>query len=511
MLLNNFLEQSAARLPQKVALVCPDQSYTYLEIETQANCLANMFIQTGVKKQDRIAIYLGNSAEAVISIFAALKAGAVFTLVNPAIKPNKLAYLLTNSGAKALVTDSRKFAGIREVCVGLDDLDTIILTGQAGGSPILNKKILFWEDILATCFSEPLEPLCINIDLASIIYTSSTTGKAKGVMLTHLNMVSAATSITQYLQNIEEDVILNVLPLSFDYGLYQVLMAFKMGATLILEKSFIYTYPVIEKLVKHRVTGFPLVPTIVSILMQLKDLAKYDFSSLRYLTNTAQAISPRQTNELQRIFPTARFYSMYGLTECKRVSYLPPEQLVKRPTSVGKAMPNIETYLVDENGTRITEPGKIGELVVRGSNVMQGYWKLPEETAKKLKTGLYPWERQLNTGDLFKLDEEGYLYFISRKDDIIKSAGEQVSPKELEDVLYEMKDIVEAAVIGKPDEILGQAIKAVVVLQETSDLTAEDIIRHCSRNVESYMIPKYVEIVKELPKTTTGKMSKKDL
>ncbi len=330
-------------------------------------------------------------------------------------------------------------------------------------------------------------------------------------MLTHLNMVSAANSIIEYLENTSDDIIINCLPLSFDYGLYQVLMAFKFGGRVVLEKSFTYPYKIIELIKKERVTGFPLVPTISAILLQLKNLNKHDFSSLRYITNTAQALPPKHIFRLRGLFPHVKIYSMYGLTECKRVSYLSPEELLRRPTSVGKAMPNTEVYIVNQNGEKITQPGQIGELVVRGANIMKGYWNLPEETDERLKPGVYPNEVVLYTGDLFKMDEDGYLYFISRKDDIIKTAGERVSPKEVENALYEIEDIVEAAVIGVDDEILGQAVKAVVVLKKGSKLTEKDIILHCSKHLENFMVPKYVEIRNELPKTTTGKIRKKDL
>jgi long-chain acyl-CoA synthetase len=202
---------------------------------------------------------------------------------------------------------------------------------------------------------------------------------------------------------------------------------------------------------------------------------------------------------------------MYGLTECKRVSYLPPKDLERKATSVGKGMPNEQVYLLDENGEMIREPGVVGELVVRGANVMKGYWELPEETAKMLKPGRYPWEQVLYTGDLFKQDEEGYLYFVSRKDDIIKSRGEKVSPKEVEAVLYDLEDVVESAVVGVADAVLGEAIKAYVVLKQDSVMTDKEILAHCRRNLEDFMIPHQVELVQSLPKTSSGKITKKNL
>ena len=263
----------------------------------------------------------------------------------------------------------------------------------------------------------------------------------------------------------------------------------------------------LQKLVEERVTGFPLVPTMSAILLQM-DLAKYDWSSLRYITNTAAALPTEHIQRLRRLFPHVRLYSMYGLTECKRVSYLPPDQLDRRPNSVGRGMPNEEVYLVDEDGNRLG-PSSAGELVVRGANVMKGYWELPDETAQRLKPGPLPGESVLYTGDLFRTDDEGYLYFLGRMDDIIKSRGEKVSPKEVENVLYSHPEIAEAAVIGVPDEILGEAIKAVVVVKHGSRLTERDVLRYCASRLEDFMVPKLVEFRPMLPKTPNGKIDKK--
>jgi acyl-CoA synthetase (AMP-forming)/AMP-acid ligase II len=340
-----------------------------------------------------------------------------------------------------------------------------------------------------------------------IVYTSGSTGFPKGVTMTHANVVAAATSITTYLESRAEDVVLSVLPLAFDYGLYQALMCAKAGATLVLEKS---TFPAVllEKLRSERVTGFPLVPTLAAVLLQMRQLEPGMFPGLRYITNTAAALPRAHIERLRELFPSARLYSMYGLTECKRCTYLPPEELERRPESVGIAIPGTEAYVVDEEGRRVA-PGVTGELVIRGAHVMKGYWNDEAATARALRTGPYPWEKVLYTGDLFRTDGEGFLYFVGRKDDIIKTRGEKVSPKEVENVLYELPQVREAAVVGVPDAVLGSAIKAIVAAEP--GLTERDVIRHCAARLEDFMVPTLVEFRPHLPKSENGKIARREL
>jgi len=469
----------------------------------------------GVKRQDRVIIFLDNSAESVIALFGILNTGAIFVMLNPTMKSKKLNYILKDSGARALITHSNKARVIDEAVTDAPDLEHIIWIGkssQASGTLQSSKTSHLWDNLFSSPSALTFTPSasCIDLDLAAIIYTSGSTGDPKGVMSAHYNMVAAVKSITQYLENTEEDVILDALPLSFDYGLYQVLMAFFFGGTVVLEKSFAYPFRVLECLVQEHVTGFPIVPTMGAILLQMDNLAKFDFSSLRYITNTAAALPVAHIRALRKIFPNAKIYSMYGLTECKRVSYLPPEELIGRTNSVGIPMPNEEVFVVDENGREVG-PGQVGELVIRGSNVMQGYWNAPEETARTFRPGKYRGEVLLYSGDLFKRDEEGFLYFVARRDDMIKTKGERVSPKEIENALCEMEGVAEAAVIGVPDEILGQAIKAFVVTGDGSGLTEQKVKRFCINHLEPFLVPKYIEFRKALPKSGHGKIDKKAL
>ena len=489
MRVESFLLESARRFPAKTALVAGPERLTYEELAKRATAFAAQLASKGVQRGDRVVIFLHNSPEAVVAVFGTLLAGGIFSVVNPGTKSDKLAYILNHCTAKVLVTEPR--------------LEAITRVARER-APAVATTIVAPFNFSNAALPNP----GIDLDVAMIVYTSGSTGFPKGVTMTHANIVAAATSITTYLESKESDVVLSVLPLAFDYGLYQALMCVKVGATLILEKSFTYPAVVLEKLKSERVTGFPLVPTLAAMLLQMKHLTPGMFPDLRYLTNTAAALPRAHIERLRDLFPQAKLYSMYGLTECKRCTYLPPEQLATRPESVGIAIPGTEAYVVDEQGERVP-PGTTGELVIRGAHVMKGYWNDDAATARVLKTGPYPWEKVLHTGDLFRTDEEGFLYFVSRKDDIIKTRGEKVSPKEVENVLYEMPGIREAAVIGVPDPLLGMAIKAIVAAED--GLTERDVIRHCAARLEDFMVPSIVEFRGQLPKSENGKIARKEL
>jgi amino acid adenylation domain-containing protein len=489
-----------------MALVCDGQRLTYAEVDAQANRIANALRSRGLLRGDRVALYLPNSLEMAISIFAILKAGGVFVPINYSTKLNKCTYILNHCQARVLITEGRQTKLVQQLTQTVPSLKIIILTAPLTQLDAVNA--LSYDAIQADYSEQRPANVNIDLDLACLIYTSGSTGEPKGVMSDHSNMVFAASSIIEYLGNVESDVVIELLPLSFDYGLYQLLMVFQFGGTLILERGFTYAALILKRIEEERVTGFPGVPTIFSILLNM-DLSSYDLSTLRYLTNTAATLPPAHVTEIRAKFPTAALFSMYGLTETKRSLYLPPEQLDQRPTSVGIAIPGTEVWLENEAGDRL-EPDQIGELVVRGRHVMRGYWQDPERSATRFRPGPLPGERVCHTGDLFRMDSEGFMYFIARKDDIIKSRGEKVAPKEVENVLYSLEGVQEAAVIGVPDPVLGQAVKAFIA-SDDGGLTAADVLRHCRTHLEDFMVPKLVEFRQELPKTSTGKISKTDL
>jgi long-chain acyl-CoA synthetase len=507
MRVEHFLRESARRFPAKTALVAGGRRLTFAELDGESSDLAALLAGRGIARGDRVVVFMDNCWEAVVAIFAVLKAGAVFCPINPSTKADKLAYVIENCRARGVITQARLLPVLDDAREKASSVKLIVVAGSDRRPDIAD--IALFEDARGAA-ERHVDAAGIDLDLAMLVYTSGSTGFPKGVMMTHQNVVAAATSITTYLDNAPDDIVLNVLPISFDYGLYQILMAVKIGYTLILEKSFAFPQAIFARMTAERVTGLPLVPTMAALILQMKDLKAGAFPHLRYITNTAAALPAAHIRRLQELLPGTTVYSMYGLTECKRCTWLPPAELDRRTTSVGIAIPGTEAYLVDDQGNRLPF-GETGELVIRGAHVMKGYWENEQATAKALRPGPFPWEKVLYTGDLFRTDDEGFLYFVSRMDDIIKSRGEKVSPVEVENALYAIPGIKEAAAIGVPDPILGMAIKAVVVQEAGGALTARDIIRHCAGMLEDYMVPKHVEFRDALPKTESGKISRRDV
>lgn len=513
MRLEDFLRRTARRLPDKTALVAGEERLTYRDLDGQSERFAHALLARGVGRGDRVVVYADNSPETVVAVFGTLKAGCVFSVVNPTTKLEKLTFILNNCRAAAVVTQQRLLPTATEAVAGAGSVRATFVARPAKGispdGPPQVRGGALWSDALAEASAEPLPPRGINLDLAMILYTSGTTGQPKGVMMSHQNMVTACESIVSYLENTEDDVLIGVLPLSFGYGLNQVLTSTKVGATVILEKGFTFPGQVVQRLRQEKVTGFALVPTIGAILLGM-NLQEGSFPHLRYITNAAAAMSPAHLLRLQDLLPTTRIYSMYGQTECTRTLFLDPAQLRVRPESVGRAIPNTEVYLVDEQGRRLG-PGETGELVVRGAHVMQGYWERPEETARALRPGENPWERVLHSGDLFRTDDEGNFYFVSRKDDVIKTRGEKVAPKEVEDVIYQMPGVGEAAVVGVPDPVIGLAVAAVIVPAEGATITEGEVRKYCAAHLEDFAVPKFVEFRQELPKSASGKIVRREI
>jgi amino acid adenylation domain-containing protein len=478
-----------------------DRPYTFLDIHTLSDRLAAGLQRLGVHRGDRVVACLGNRVESIVAFWAVLKAGGVVVNISVDVPPGTLSYILKDSEASILIATDKN---LEELGGSINGFPFIKSTICVGGN-VSDTSSSSYEDIVNQENVE-LSPIrVIDQDLAAIIYTSGSTGDPKGVMMTHKNMLAALTSLNAYLGYQETDIVLCSLPLSFDYGLYQMLMSIKSGATLILEKEFTWPIFLIKKINQYQITIIPFVPTMLVLLHEYANKSGMKFPSLRVVTNTGAALKKVHIEMIKSLFPKALIYSMYGLTECKRCTYLPPSDIDSKPESIGIAIPNTEFWLVDDEGNRINEPDTVGELVIRGSTVMAGYWKKPEATAKRLKKGPVSEEKVLYTGDYCSMDEDGYLYFQGRVDSVIKSRGMKVSPVEVEKYLYSMQGIEAAVVVGVSDDERGEALFGFVQFTPEGHISSSKILEMCRDNLEAYKVPKYISIVKNLPRTGNGK------
>lgn len=500
MRIERLLAESAALHPGKAAIVCGDRRISYAEFASLTDRLACNLAARGVARGDRVVVLMDNIWEAAVSIYAVLRAGAVFCPVNPSIHDDGLRHVVENTGARVILTQARFAARCREI--GGDAV--LVIAARMGARQI--PDILAFEACLAEA-DMPLPAAEADSDLAMIIHTSGSTGKPKGVMMSHANMDFASATIARYLENTQHDVVLGVLPLSFTYGLYQLLVTVRVGATLVLQKSFAFPADVLETARAEGVTGLPLVPTMAAVLLSMRDGPGKPLPSLRYITNAAAPLSPAQVCGLRRLFGDVDIYAMYGLTECARAAYLAPAEIEWRPDSVGKPLDGTRIVLIGEDGHAVAQ-GETGQLVVSGPHVMQGYWQDPAATCHALRTLPGRGGVWLHTGDLFRMDAEGYLYFVGRNDDMLKVRGEKVAPRQVEAALMAHPGVIDAVVVGLPDPVAGHVLHAVVV-RSSDALDERELLRHCARALPDVMVPKSVEFRSELPKTASGKVARR--
>jgi len=509
-LVQSILEARANECPHKVAIIAGDRELSYRELDSSANHLAHALRDHGVERGDRVLVYLDNRPEAVVALFAIWKADAICVAVHRGTRERKLARIVRDCSPAAFVIDWRAVAAMRPF---FERLPPPVKFVVAVDCPIRNGSdpsvdVASWEHLQSVTPGARPSTSNDDTDLAALVYTSGTTGEPKGVMEEHAAMLFATDRIVEYLGNDEHDVVLSVLPISFSYGLYQVLAMVRCGGTVVLENSFAFPAHLLKLVSRHRVTGLPGVPTVFSTLLQ-SDLTGYDLSTLRYVTNAAAPLAPAHIRQWRARLPEVSLYSMYGMTEVVRALYLPPDWIDAKPDSVGIGIPGIDVWLEDEDGTRLG-PGQVGELVVRGRNVMRGYWRRPDETKKRFRSGASLDERCCRTGDLFWKDADGCMYFVGRQDDMIKCRGEKVSPKEIEDCLHELSGVVEAAVVGIPDPVQGHAVKSVIVRSDPA-LDALRVRSHCRRYLDDVSVPTIVEFRDSLPRSPSGKVLRKEL
>ena len=507
-LIHQMLRSSASRLPDKEALVHGNERLTYREVVRRVSSLASGLNQCGIRRGERIGILLEPSVAQAVSIFAASQANAVFVPINAALFPQQVAHIARDCGMSALITTRKKLGTLADVMKEIPTLRFCVALG-AGIEPEGSGPVFEFEEL--SRLDGPTRDLNIENDLAGLLYTSGSTGKPKGVMLSHAQVMAGSSIVSTYLGITERERILAALPFSFDAGLNQLMTAMQQGGTLALI-NFVFARDIVEALRREQITGLAGVPTLWSLLAQsTSTLDRHAYPHLRYITNTGGAMPQSVLQTLRRVLPETKIFLMYGLTEAFRSTYLPPEELDRRPTSMGRAIPDTEILVINEQG-QPCKPGEIGELVHRGPTISMGYWGQPDLTARALRPHPFlPPElgsRELvcYSGDLVKADEDGFLYFVGRRDTMIKTSGFRVSPTEVEEVLFQSGSIQGAAVIGVPDDVLGQHIKGFVVPRAQTRVETAELIEFCAARLPRYMVPKQIEILDELPKTSSGKV-----
>jgi acyl-CoA ligase (AMP-forming) (exosortase A-associated) len=509
-LVHKLIYKSANQAPDSDALVYRGTRKDYATLSGEVESVASNLISLGLCRSERLAVYLEKRHETVISLFGATAAGGVFVPVNPILKPEQVSYILCDCNVKILVTSADRLNLLITVLPQCPDLHTVVVVDSAEKLPVISRlNIIPWNQLCSPSGSVRGTKI-IDSDMAAILYTSGSTGKPKGVVLSHRNIVAGAESVAQYLENGPNDRILSVLPLSFDYGFNQLTTAFYTRATCILS-NHLFPWEIIETIQEKEISGLAAVPPL---WIQLAQLNWPKITSLRYITNSGGTMPQATLGMLRSILPKTKVFLMYGLTEAFRSTYLSPQEVDIRPNSIGKAIPNAEVLVLREDGTPCA-PGEPGELVHRGALVSMGYWNNLEKTSVRFrpfihqKTGLPMPEIAVWSGDTVRSDNEGYLYFICRQDEMIKTSGYRVSPTEVEEVAYATKLIGEAVAIGIPHLVLGQAIVLIVTPRKDRNVDVDALLAAYKLNLPAFMLPSQIILKKNpLPRNSNGKIDR---
>ena len=520
-LLHSLIFGSADLRTDSAALVTGSgtgAALSYQDLASRVSAFASGLQQLGIDRQARVAIYLEKRAECVLACFGAPAAGAVMVPINPLLKAEQVGFIVRDCDVRVLVTSPERLTLLMPVLGDCPSLRHVVLTSAPAEPPAMPAGInlLLWHDLLSA--PPKAGHRVIDTDIAAILYTSGSTGKPKGVVLSHRNMVAGAKSVASYLDNQPSDTLLAALPLSFDAGFSQLTTAFHAGAKVVL-LNYLMPRDVLKAMVKHQVTGLTAVPPLYIQLSQLDWPAEIG-EHLRYFANTGGRM-PRETLDLlrQRV-PQAKPFLMYGLTEAFRSTYLPPEEVDRRPDSIGKAIPNAEILVLREDGSECA-PDEPGELVHRGALVGQGYWNDAEKTAERYRllpqgvggreAGLQLPEYAVFSGDTVRRDAEGFLYFIGRRDEMMKTSGYRVSPTEVEEVLYATRLVAECAAFGVDHPVLGQAIQVIATPPAGADqVDVPALLAECKQRMPAYMLPQGVQSVAgPLPRNPNGKIDRK--
>lgn len=516
-LLHHLPLLAAERNADAAALTWRQQTMSYGALASLVERVAAGLLHLGIERGERVAVYLDKRFETVAAIFGAARAGAVFVPVNPLLKADQVAHILRDCNVRVIVTGGERLQAVAAALSDCADLRHVVTLAHDGDVAVAGKEVVHWDALVATRGVNAHR--VIDTDMAAILYTSGSTGKPKGVVLSHRNMVAGAQSVAGYLANRASDTILSVLPLAFDAGFSQLTTGFHAGARIVL-LNYLLPRDVLVTMAKEHVTGVTAVPPLWIQLSQLPwppAIAEH----LRYFANTGGRMPLETLTRLRRLLPRSQPFLMYGLTEAFRSTFLPPEEVDRRPDSIGKAIPNAEILVLRPDGTHC-DADEPGELVHRGALVGMGYWNDRAKTAERYKplpigvggreSGMMLDEIAVYSGDTVKRDADGFLYFIGRRDEMIKTSGYRVSPTEIEETLYSSGLVGEVAAFGVDDVSLGQAIVVIATPVSGTLLAGPALVAECRKRLPPYMVPAHVEITPgPLPRNPNGKIDRKTL
>jgi len=513
-LLHELPLERAHVAPRAVALKTADAQVSYESLATSIANFAAGVAALGVARGERVAIYLEKRAEFVVACFGTAAAGAVFVPINPLLKAPQVGHILRDCGATLLVTSDERLPLVAGELAQCPDLRHVVIVGDAAAiAPAARVATHGWSALLER--APRALPRVIDVDMVAILYTSGSTGRPKGVVLSHRNMVAGAKSVAEYLENTADDTLLAALPFSFDAGFSQLTTAFHTGARVVL-LNYVLPGDVTRALARERVTGLTAVPPLWIQLCQVK-WPESIATHLRYIANTGGRMPFATLAELRKRLPQTKPFLMYGLTEAFRSTYLPPAEVDRRPDSIGKAIPNAEILVLRPDGTRCA-PDEPGELVHRGALVGMGYWNDAEKTAERYRplpgreAGLVLPEVAVFSGDTVRMDADGFLYFIGRRDEMIKTSGYRVSPTEVEEAIYATRRVAECAAFGVPHAALGEAIVVVATPADGTALDIDGLLAECKLKLPAYMLPARVHVkTGSLPRNPNGKIDRKAL
>jgi amino acid adenylation domain-containing protein len=506
-LLHQLLSASAAKYPDKVAVVFKDQSLTYTQLDLETNRLANQLIKLGVQKGDRVSIYLDKSLYSIISLYGILKAGAAYVPIDPMAPVKYINYIISKCGIKFLLTFREKIKNIGKAFPEGSPLQNIIEMNGDSNQNIDGVQLINWDETKQSVPSTAPNANCIEGDLAYILFTSGSTGNPKGVMISHRNSLTYVDSTHDFFEIRENDVLSNHPPLHFDMSVFDIFCAAKAGATLVVvpETTSIFPTKLAEFISDNKITVWNSVPSVLSLLATHQQLEDYDFSNVRLIQFAGEVFPIKYLRRLMEVIPQAQYYNVYGQTEANSSTYYLIDKLPdndKNPIPIGKTFPNFDVFAIDDDGKQVTKPGQKGEFYINAGSVAYGYWDDPERTKERfVKNPLKPHleEKVYRTGDLVTLDSDSNYIFAGRKDHMIKSRGYRVEIGQ-----------VETAILI-PDELIGNRIAAVVVPMAQDRINKSDILKHCSKQLPRYMIPEIIEFSDSLPKTSSGKTDRRKL